>query len=336
MVVYDGTEASRQLYEMLSGKASSEGLDAQVIRYDIKRDSESGLSKGSGISEFRGRIDDLAANVADIDALLIHLAPVSHEVIEAAPKLRFIATERSSVPNIDIACAKEHGIAVSYSAGRNVRTVAEYTVGLMLDVTRCISAGSMMVKQGGWTKQLDRRPYTGIELEGKRIGLYGFGGIGRQVSKLLSSFGVEIVFYDPFFAEPWEGCKPVSKEELFSTSDIVSIHARSDDEKCLVFEEDLKRMKQGAYLINTARGYLLEEDALIRELKNGHLAGAALDVFAQEPLEDDSPLLSLPNVITCPHLGGLSQDMSPRSAKFVTEDTLHFLKGEPLAHAYHG
>lgn len=163
MVVYDGTEASRLLHELMIARVQDQGLDAQVVRHDIQRDSESGLSKGSGISEFRGRIDDLAAHVSDVDLLMVHLAPVSHEVIEAAPKLRFIASERSSLPNIDVACARKHGIAVSYAAGRNARTVAEFTVGLMLDVTRFISAGNQLIKQGSWNSQLDRRPYTGIE-----------------------------------------------------------------------------------------------------------------------------------------------------------------------------
>lgn len=336
MVVYDGTEASRLLHELMIVRVQDQGLDAQVVRHDIQRDSESGLSKGSGISEFRGRIDDLAAHVSDVDLLMVHLAPVSHEVIEAAPKLRFIASERSSLPNIDVACARKHGIAVSYAAGRNARTVAEFTVGLMLDVTRFISAGNQLIKQGSWNSQLDRRPYTGIEMEGKRIGLLGLGGIARNVVKLLSGFGAEIVYYDPFFAAAWDGCLPVSREELLSTSDILSIHARSDDGKCLVDAQDIAHMKHGAYLINTARGFLVDEPALIAALQSGQLRGAALDVFAQEPLPLDSPLITMPNVVLCPHLGGLSQDMNPRSAQFAAEDAIRFLKGEPLLHAYRG
>lgn len=336
MVVYDGTEASRLLYERMTAQVRQQGLEAQVVCHDIKRDSESGLSRGSGISEFRGRIDDLAAHVADVDLLLVHLAPVSHEIIEAAPRLRFIASERSSVPNIDVACAKEHGIAVSYAAGRNARTVAEFTVGLMLDVTRFISAGNQLIQQGAWNSQLDRRPYTGIELEGKRIGLLGLGNIARHVVTLLSGFGADIVAYDPFFAQPWEGCRPVSRDELLATSDILSIHARGEEGECLIGAQDIARMKRGAYLINTARGFLVDEQALIAALQSGKLRGAALDVFAREPLLPASPLIGMPNVVLCPHLGGLSQDMNPRSAQFAAEDAIRFLKGEALLHAYCG
>lgn len=335
MVVCDGTDASRILYELMVRRIAEESIDAQVIRHDIMRDSESGLSKGSGISEFRGRIDDLSACVSQIDMLLIHLAPVSHDVIEAAPHLCFIGTERSSTPNIDVACAKEHGIVISYAAGRNVRTVAEFTVGLILDVTRNITSSCQVIRQGQWTRQFNRRPYAGVELENKRIGLYGFGGIGKQVARMLQGFDVEVVYYDPCQQEAWNGCKPVSREDLLTKSDILSIHARSDDEACLITAEDIARMKKGAYLINTARGYLVDEDALIQALQDGRLRGAALDVFKTEPLSQDSPLLTMENVVMCPHLGGLSEDMSPRSAQYVAEDAIHFLKGEPLEHAYH-
>ena len=190
--------------------------------------------------------------MSDVDLLMVHLAPVSHEVIEAAPGLRFIASERSSLPNIDVACARKHGIAVSYAAGRNARTVAEFTVGLMLDVTRFISAGNQLIKQGSWNSQLDRRPYTGIEMVRKTNRSAWTGWYcARNVVKLLSGFGAEIVYYDPFFAAAWDGCLPVSREELLSTSDILSVHARSDDGKCLVDAQDIAHMKHGAYLINT-------------------------------------------------------------------------------------
>lgn len=336
MVVFDGTEASRVLYESIDREIKANSLDANAIRFDIERDSESGLCSGSGISEFRGKIDHLAQHVTDVDLLLVHLAPVSREIIAAAPKLRMIGSERSSLPNIDLRAAKERGISVSYAAGRNTETVAEFTVGLMLDVTRSISSSSHLIKRGQWTRQLDRKPYTGVELFQKRIGLFGLGSIGKRVAQLLNSFGAEVVYYDPYFADVWENAKPVSRDELLATSDLLSVHARSEAEQCLIFAQDFKRMKDGAYFINTARGYLVDEDALVGALQSGKLRGAALDVYQQEPLCASSPLLSMENVVLCPHLGGLSQDMNPRSAQFIVEDTIHFLKGEPLVHAYRG
>ena len=266
--------------------------------------------------------------------LLVHLAPVSRDVIHAAPNLKFIGSERGSLPNIDVADALSGGIRISYSAGRNIQTVAEFTVGLMLDVTRSISASSCMVKNGLWDIQLNRTPFTGIELYGRRIGLFGFGGIGRKVAELLHGFDVEICFFDPLFEGGHPAARRVSQEELLSTCDIISIHARDDQNRCLLGAKEFALIKQGAYLINTARGYLLDETALIQQLQSGRIRGAALDVYETEPLPADSPLLAMPQVVLCPHIGGLSEDMSPRSAAYIVEDVLHFLKKEPLVHEY--
>ncbi len=334
MVVYDGTDASSALYDMLSLRVAQEGLAARVRRFDIERDSESGLCEGAGISEFRGSISHLAANVGDVTMLLVHLAPVSREVIDAAPALVFVGSERSSLPNVDAAYARARGVRVCYAAGRNVRTVAEFTVGLMLDVTRNISAASGMVKSGAWNRQLNRKPYTGIEMGDRRIGLVGFGGIGRQVAALLAGFGVRVCFYDPLVTASGPEAERVTLEELLSTCDIISVHARGEEGRYLLSDEEFAMVKPGSYFINTARGYLVNEKALIRQLEAGRIRGAALDVFEKEPLPADSPLLTMPQVVLCPHIGGLSEDMSPRSARFVAEDVVHYLRGEALAHEY--
>ena len=334
MVVYDGTDASSKLYELLSARVTAEQLPAEVRLFEIERDSVSGLSSGFGVSEYRGSVDHLANHVGQTTMLLVHLAPVPKEVIDAAPHLRFIGSERSSLPNIDVAHALSRGIRISYSAGRNIQTVAEFTVGLMLDVTRNISAFHYMVKNGQWDVQFNRNPYTGIELCGHRIGLFGFGGIGRKVADILRGFDAEVCFYDPLFEGEQGAARRVSQEELLTTCDIISIHARDEQNRCLLGAKELARIKPGAYLINTARGYLLDEAALIQQLQAGRIRGAALDVFETEPLPADSPLLAMPQVVLCPHIGGLSQDMSPRSATYIIEDVLHFLKHEPLTHEY--
>jgi D-3-phosphoglycerate dehydrogenase len=334
MVVYDGTDASRTLYELLSKRIETEKLPAEVRLFEIKRDSASGLSSGFGIREYRGSVEHLARHTGQTTMLLVHLAPVSKEVLQASPMLKFVGSERSSLPNVDVAQALSRGIHISYSAGRNIQTVAEFTVGLMLDVTRSISASSFMVKNGLWDIQLDRKPYAGIELGGHRIGLFGFGGIGRKVAELLRGFNVEVCFFDPLFEGEHPAARRVSQEELLTTCDIISIHARNDQNRCLLGTKEFAQIKPGAYLINTARGYLLDETALIRLLRSGRIRGAALDVYETEPLPADSPLLAMPQVVLCPHIGGLSEDMGPRSAAFIIEDVLHFLKGEPLAHEY--
>lgn len=334
-VVYDGTAASELLHLQLCQRLAAEGIEAHVRRFDIHRDSASGLCSASGIREFRGSIRHLAENIGDATMLLVHLAPVSREVLEAGTCLRFVGSERSSVVNIDVAEAARRGIRVCYAPGRNARTVAEFTVGLLLAATRSIASSNALVHAGSWTRELDRAPYTGVELEGKQLGLVGFGGIGRQVAQLVRGFGMDVCYYDPFSAQGVESARPMGLDELLSTSDFISVHARAEEgAPPLLDAAALGRIKPGAYLINTARGQLVDQNALIDCLLDGRLAGAALDVYVQEPLPADCPLLHMPQVVLCPHLGGLSKDMAPRSAAFVIEDVLHFLRGEPLAREY--
>lgn len=328
-VVYDGTDVSRLIYEEMQKAAAAEKLDAEIRLFEIEGASGSALSSGSGISEFRGSMDHLARNVGDTSMLLIHLAPVSREILEAAPELGYIGSARSSLVNIDVEEALRRRICVCYAPGRNARTVAEFTLGLILDVTRRISAGDRLIKSGGWTSGFSRGAFNGIELENKTIGLLGFGDIARWVAKLLTGFDVRVLYYDPAVKMEYAGASWVPLDQLLAESDILSLHARAVSEEPLLGARELARMKRGAYLINTARGILLDEDALAAELSSGRLAGAALDVFRREPLED-SPLAAMDNVVLCPHIGGLSRDMAPRSARFVVEDAVSYLKGEPL------
>ena len=229
MVVYDGTGASELLHRQLCQRLEAERIKAQVSRFDIRRDSASGLCSGSGIREFRGSIQHLAENIGDATMLLVHLAPVSREGLEAGASLRFVGSERSSVVNIDVAEAARRGIRVCYAPGRNARTVAEFTVGLLLAATRSIASSSALVHAGGWSRELDRAPYTGVELEGKRLGLVGFGGIGRQVAQLVRGFGMDVCYYDPYPVQGQEPARPVGLDELLSTSDFISVHARAEE-----------------------------------------------------------------------------------------------------------
>jgi len=334
LVVYDGTEASRLMFDMLQTRIMTERINASVKLFKINRTSVSGLSSGSGISEFKGDIRHLADNIGDTSILLIHLAPVSREVLEAAHNLKYIGTERSSLVNIDVQEAKKRGITICYAPGRNARTVAEFTIGLIFDVTRHISAAHAAVTSRLWSKELDKQAFKGIELDGKRLGLVGLGAIGRTIVDLLQDFGMDIIFYDPYVKNDYNSARSTTLENLLSACDIISIHARSENNACIIGENEFAVMKQNAYVINTARGYLLDQHALIRHLQSGHLAGAALDVFCSEPVEPDSPLLNMSNVVLCPHIGGLSSDMAPRSANYVIEDVIRFIKKEPLIREY--
>ena len=315
MVVYDGTGASELLHRQLCQRLEAERIKAQVSRFDIRRDSASGLCSGSGIREFRGSIQHLAENIGDATMLLVHLAPVSREGLEAGASLRFVGSERSSVVNIDVAEAARRGIRVCYAPGRNARTVAEFTVGLLLAATRSIASSSALVHAGGWSRELDRAPYTGVELEGKRLGLVGFGGIGRQVAQLVRGFGMDVCYYDPYPVQGQEPARPVGLDELLSTSDFISVHARAEEgAPPLLDKAALARVKPGAYLINTARGAIVDEPALIRALEAKKIAGAGLDTVEQEPFDLNNPLLAMENVLVAPHIGGATKEASTRSS----------------------
>ena len=251
---------------------------------------------------------EIIDNILVSDILVVHYAPVSKEVLEKCDKLKIICCIRGGIENVDVEFAKSKQIKLLRAQGRNVAAVADFTIGLILALTRQIIDYHILTKNGQWkAPPPEELPH---ELNALVLGIIGFGQIGKEVAKRAKVFGMKILAYDPHIP-PEEfnrhGVVMSDLENLLKNSDVISIHARlTPDTRHLIGEKELRKMKNTAYLINTARGEIIDEEALVRALKEKWISGAALDVFTEEPLSPNHPLLKLENVILTPHIAGFT------------------------------
>lgn len=253
---------------------------------------------------------ELYTQAAGVDVIITHHTPLDSRVIKVS-NAKIIGVCRAGVENVDLKAAASHGITVFKTIGRNTEAVSDFTVGLILCELRNIARGHAAMKQGNWRRKYSNSDIMG-DMEGKTVGLVGFGEIGRAVTKKLSGFEVRVIAYDPFVDKEKmneAGAEKVDFETLCRNSDFVSVHARlSDATKNLIGKEALSMMKSTVYLINTARAGLIDENALVEALEQKRIGGAAIDVFWTEPIRMDHPLLSMDNVTVTPHLAGATND----------------------------
>lgn len=252
--------------------------------------------------------EQLLPLVADADAWVVRSATkVTRRLIEAAPRLRWVGRAGAGLDTIDVAAAKEKGIEVMNVPGANSIAVAELVFGLLLSVFRRLPEADASLRRGEWLKS----KLMGRELRGKTIGIVGMGKIGRAVATRAAAFEMRCLGHDPIVpadAIRAAGAEPVSLEALLAVSDVVSLHVPVTAEtKKMIDAARIASMKRGAVLVNAARGDLVDEGALMEALQSGHLAGAALDVFAAEP-PGTIPLLALPNVVASPHIGASTRE----------------------------
>ncbi len=244
---------------------------------------------------------ELCHMIGDVDGYIAGLDEITRSVIEAAPRLKVIARYGVGVDNVDLAAARERGIVVTNTPGTNSSSVAELAIGLMLALARQIPAADRGTRNGEWPR------LEGWALEGKTVGLLGLGAIGKGVAMRLQGFGCQVIAYDPYLDATFAAThhvEPCSLEQVLARSDVVSLHVPlTPQTQNVVDAHFLAQMKPGAFLINTARGELIDEAALLAALQSGHLRGAALDAVASEPPRLDHPLLALPQVIVTPHIG---------------------------------
>ena len=245
---------------------------------------------------------DLAADLAEADALIVRSATqVDQQLIAAAPRLRVIARAGTGVDNVDVQAATDRGIVVMNAPGANSVSVAEHAWALMLALSRSIGAADAAMKRGVW----DKKRLMGAELRGKALGVVGLGRIGQEVTNRARAFGMQVLAHDPFISEQVAatmGAELVSLDELCSRADYITLHIPATAETRHLF--DAKRFaacKPGLRIVNTARGELIDEAALAEAIKAGQVAGAGLDVFAQEPPKDQA-LVGLPQVVATPHI----------------------------------
>ena len=267
--------------------------------------------------------------VQNADILIVHFCPVPRSLIEADPHLKVIGVARSGYENIDVAAATDNDVPAVHIVGRNDTTVAEFALGLMLTEMRHISRAHCAISYGEWFEITD--PLSCFELGNKTIGLIGFGSIGRILARRLTGFEPRLLVYDPFVSEAMvleAGGEPASLEDLLRQADVVSVHARLTPENVgLIGRQELAMMKPTAYFINTARAGLVDEQALLEVLQEKGIAGAALDVFWQEPIPEDSPWLQLDNVTFASHLAGTTRDAFIKSVRLVSQAALDCING---------
>ncbi len=242
---------------------------------------------------------------------------VDRAFLEKAPNLRVVGRAGVGVDNIDLEAATERGIPVMNAPAGNTVSAAELAFALLLATARKVAAADRSVRAGEW----DRKRFAGTELRGKTLGLVGAGRIGGEVARRARAFGMTVVAHDPYLGEDRAeelGIEPLELEEVLERADVVSLHVPlTDTTRGMIGEGELGAMKETAFLVNAARGGVVEEDALARALHSGEIAGAAVDVFENEPLEEDSPLRSAPNLVLTPHLGASTSEAQELVAREI-------------------
>lgn len=300
---------------LVSDKMSKEGLAALV-------DCEN-------ITYVEQNVDEVS-DLEIYDALLVRSATkVTEAVMEKMPNLKIIARAGVGVDNIDIPAATKRGIIVVNAPSGNTISTAEHTLAMMMALSRNICQANYSLKSGEW----NRSAFQGVELKGKTLGIIGFGRIGSEIAKRAAAFEMTVLTYDPFLTQARAeklGVNQVTLDELLTNSDVISVHTPlTKDTKSLLNMESFKKTKPGVMILNVARGGIIDEDALIHYIKNGHVSGAALDVFTSEPPEN-TELIKLDQVIATPHIAASTAEAQLNVALIVVEEVINFANGQPV------
>ncbi len=260
-----------------------------------------------------------------VHGIIAGVEPYSRDVLEKAPDtLQVITRYGAGYNSVDIQAAAEKSIAVSNTPGANASAVADLTLGLMISAARRIPQCDAKIRQGAWSR------YTGFSLDGKTLGIIGLGAIGKKVALRAKGFSMDILAFDPFFDEAFaaaQGVKKASLETICAEADYITLHLPVTEEtEGMISSRMLELMKPTAFLINAARGELVDEQALYQALLDGRIAGAGLDVFETEPLAG-SPLITLENVVLTPHMAGHTRESEYLMAKAGIENTVNIIRG---------
>jgi len=294
------------------------GLHDEGLRRELEREVGEVLYRPGPLSAH-----ELAAAVAGADGLLAGVDEISAEVFEHAPRLRVVARYGVGVDRVDLEAAAAHGVTVTVTPGANANAVAELTVALLLALARPLSQGRDRVRAGEWPA------LPGLELRGRTLGLVGLGRIGSLVAEKASALGMRVLAYDPF-VETSDRAELVDLDTLAAEADFFSLHAPVTDEtRGLVGDALLSKLKAGAALVNTARGELVDEAALVRALDAGRLRAAALDVLCDEPPPTRHPLLGRDDVLVTPHIGPHTAEATTAMGRIALDELLAVLSGRP-------
>jgi D-3-phosphoglycerate dehydrogenase len=298
------------------------------------------LAADATIREYTGPVDLLAPHMADVEALVLHLAPLSLHAVAAAPRLRVVGCARGGAVNVNLPSLTERGIPVFFCPGRNAQAVAEYVMGAVLAYARGIAAGQAAIAQGLWRLDLYSYDLAGPEFAGRTCGLIGFGGVGRAFAPIARGFGMRLLVHDPYvdaatMAEA--GAESATLDEVMGRADVVVLAARLTDEtRGMIGARELSLMRPDAIFVNPARAELVDGAALRDVLTRRAIGGAIVDVFSPEPPLADDPLLAMDNVLLTPHIAGATRQAAARGAEGVCRRVVAHLASGTLEGSLNG
>jgi D-3-phosphoglycerate dehydrogenase len=272
-----------------------------------------------------GTEERLIERIADAEVVLNirSSSRFTAQVFEACPRLRMLSLWGTGTDNVDLAAAARHGVIVTNTPGVSAISIAEHTLALLFAVARRIPQGDAATRRGEWIRG------QSVELNGKTCGIIGLGAIGARFARLASAIGMRVIGWT-MHQRPVSGVEMVDLDALYRASDVVSMHLRfSPDTRGFVGVREFALMKRSAILINTARGAIIDEAALLEALESGHIAGAGLDVFATEPLPPGHALTKLANVVLTPHCAGITPEALEAGLRMAVENIRAFLSGRP-------
>ena len=308
---------------LISDKLAKEGIEILTAVPEFQVDCKYGLKP-----------EELKGIIKDYDALIVRSeTKVTADIIQAAEKLKVIGRAGVGLDNVDLKAATQKGIVAMNTPAGNTTSTAEHTMSLILSLSRNIPQACASMKAGKW----DRAKFSGVELYGKTLGVIGFGRIGSTVAKFAKAFGMTVLAYDPYLSLEiaiQKGVEMVELEALLKRSDYITVHIpKSVETSNLIGEKEFNLMKKNVRLINCARGGIIDEQALVKALESGRIAGCALDVFEKEPLEAQSPLLKFDHCISTPHLGASSTEAQVNVAIEIAETVRDALLGKGIINA---
>jgi len=306
--------------KILIADSMSDGWQDVVEETGIQVDINTGLSEA-----------ELVETVPEYAGLIVRSAStVTAPIIQAGKNLRIIGRAGAGVDNIDIEAASQRGIIVVNAPGGNTISTADHTVAMLLSLSRNIPQAAQSMREGRW----DRKSYTGVELDGKVLGVMGVGRVGLQVCARARAFGMSILANDPFFSEEMAEKNNITlttKEEIYANADYITLHAPLLKETHhLINDDSLSQCKDGVRIVNCARGELIDDDALARAIESGKVAGAAIDVYHEEPPPSDHPLIGRDEVICTPHLAASTAEAQEKVARQIMASVVDGILEKPV------
>ena len=329
LAVGDSYMPSRYFAEAFAELESTH--EVEYLDVDAGRPFAPSTSSERKLREYQGSPDELAAHMEGVEALAVQGAPVTDAVLAASTALRLVCCARGGPVNVDVDAVSARGLPLVNTPGKNAEAVADLTIAFLVMLARGLPKAQRFLDEGNRLRDnWEGAKFMGSDLRRHVLGLVGYGQIGSRVSERALPFGMSVIVYDPFVEA--NGVEQVSTlEELLARADFVSLHARATPEnENLIDAAALAAMKPGAFLVNTARETLVDEDALDAALESGRLAGAALDVVRTTAQNGRHRLLRHENVVMTPHLGGATHETLLQGAEMIAEEIVRFAAGEPL------